>query len=240
VAHGAAGAGKSAIAHTLAELCEHRGWLVASFFFWKKADERNNVNRFVAIIAQQVAQAIPASRELIEAAVDYNPFVFQKSIDVQLSKLVIEPLQQLSSAGIMFDTSPLVIIVDGLDECQCTDIQSGLIKSLTAGFCGVSFRIRILMASRPEVYLKSTFNSSVRPHLARLALSDEYSSEKDIYRFLKDSFDKIKKTGHDSLCNDPCSRKPAWRQTRSLAQTVQWRRLCSRRGSVHWLWYGAR
>jgi len=192
--YGAAGAGKSAIAHTLAEICENNGWLVASFFFWKTAGERNNVNRFVATIAHQVALAIPASRKLIRAAVDYNPFIFQQSVDVQLSKLVIEPLRQLFSGGIVFDISPLVIIIDGLDESQSADIQSGLIKSLVAAFHNFPFRIRILIASRPEVYLRSTFNSSsVQSVLAQLALSDEYSPEEDIYCFLKDSFDKIRR-----------------------------------------------
>jgi len=87
--YGAAGAGKSAIAHTLAEICETCGWLVASFFFWKTAGERNNANRFVATIAHQIALTIPASRELIAAAIDYNSFIFEQSIDVQLSKLII-------------------------------------------------------------------------------------------------------------------------------------------------------
>src|SRR6188768_3003439 len=64
--YGAAGAGKSAIAHTLAERCEKYGGLLATFFFWKTAAERNNVSRFVATIAYQVACAIPASRRLIE------------------------------------------------------------------------------------------------------------------------------------------------------------------------------
>jgi len=192
--YGAAGAGKSAIAHTLAEICETCGWLVASFFFWKTAGERNNVNRFVATIAHQIALTIPASRELIAAAVDYNPFIFEQSVDVQLSKLIIEPLEQLLSAGIIFDISPLVIIIDGLDECQGEDVQSGIVKSLVAAFRHSSLRIRILIASRPEVHLQSTFNpTSMQPHLSRLALSDEYSPDKDIHRFLEDSFDKIRR-----------------------------------------------
>jgi len=37
--YGAAGAGKSAIAHTLAEICDKDGWLRATFFFWKTAPE---------------------------------------------------------------------------------------------------------------------------------------------------------------------------------------------------------
>jgi len=189
--YGAAGAGKSAIAHTLAEICETCGWLVASFFFWKTAGERNNANRFVATIAHQVALAIPISRELIAAAVDYNPFIFEQSIDVQLGKFIIEPLEQLFSVGLIFNISPLVIIIDGLDECQ-GDVQSGIVKSLVAAFRHSSLRIRILIASRPEVHLQSTFNpTAMQSHLSRLALSDEFSPEEDIYRFLEDSFDKL-------------------------------------------------
>ena len=165
--YGAAGAGKSAIAHTLAEICETCGWLVASFFFWKTAGERNNANRFVATIAHQIALTIPASRELIATAVDYNPFIFEQSVDVQLSKLIIEPLGHLFSAGMIFDISPLVIIIDGLDECQGGDVQSGIVKSLVAAFRHSSLRIRILITSRPEVHLQSAFNpTSMQPHLS--------------------------------------------------------------------------
>jgi len=192
--YGAAGAGKSAIAHTLAEICETCGWLVASFFFWKTANKRNNTNRFVATIAHQIALSIPASRELIAAAVDYNPFIFKQSIDVQLSTLITEPLEQLFCAGMIFDISPLVVIIDGLDECQGGDVQSGIIKSLVTAFRHSSLRIRILIASRPEVHLQSTFNlTSIQPHLSRLALYDEYSPDEDIHRFLEDSFNKIRR-----------------------------------------------
>jgi len=191
--YGAAGAGKSAIAHSLAEICEKYGCLLATFFFWKTAAERSNITRVIATIAYQIARAIPTSRPQIEAAVDADPMIFQQSVDTQLAKLIIEPLRHLHSTGFDFKDSPFVIIIDGLDECQGTDIQSGLVKSLAAAFRDSPLRIRILIASRPEVYLQSTFNSSsLRPHLSHLALSDEYSPEEDIYRFLEDSFDKIR------------------------------------------------
>ena len=93
----------------------------------------------------------------------------------------------------MLDTPPFVIIVDGLDECQGTSIQSGLIKSLAAAFRDFPLRIRILIASRPEVNLQSTFNSShIQPHLSRLGLSGEHSPDEDIYLFLEESFETIK------------------------------------------------
>jgi len=191
--YGAAGAGKSAIAQTLAEICETDGLLLATFFFWKSAPERSNIDRFIATIAYQIARAIPALRQFIETAVDADPMIFKQSIHVQLAKLIIEPIRHLHSTGFNFKDSPFVIIIDGLDECQGKDTQPGLVKSLVAAFHHTPFRIRILIASRPEVYLQSTFNlSSLQPHLSRLALSNEYSAEDDIRRFLEDSFDKIK------------------------------------------------
>jgi len=191
--YGAAGAGKSAIAHTLAKICEEYGCLLATFFFWKTAAERNDISRFVATIAYQVACAIPASRPVIEIAVDANPMIFTQSVDVQLEKLIVEPMQHLHSTGFDFKDSPFVIIIDGLDECQGNDIQSGLVKSLASAFRDSAFHICILITSRPEVYLQSTFNfPSLQPHLSRLALSDEYSAYDDILRFLEDSFNKIR------------------------------------------------
>jgi len=192
--YGAAGAGKSAIAHTLAEICEKYGCLLATFFFWKTAAERSDISRFVATIAYQIARAIPAISQLVEIAVDADPMIFQQSVDIQLAKLIIEPIRHLHSGGFDFKISPSVIIIDGLDECQGNDIQSGLVKSLAAAFRHSPFRVRILIASRPEVYLQSIFNlTSLQPHLSRVALSDEYSAEKDIRKFLEDSFDKIRR-----------------------------------------------
>jgi len=191
--YGAAGAGKSAIARTLAEICKQHRWLLATFFFWKTAVERNNVERFVATIAYQIALAIPALRSLVEDAVNSDPMVIHQSVDTQLSKLIVEPLRQLKSTGFDFTACPFVIIVDGLDECQGTDIQSGIVKSLDAAFHRSPLRIRILIASRPEVYLQSTFSSStLQLRRSQLALSDEYSPDEDIRRFLQDSFERIK------------------------------------------------
>ena len=191
--YGAAGAGKLAITHSLAERCEREGWLLATFFFWKSAAERSNIDRFVATIAYQAARAIPALRPLIEDAVEYDPEIFHHSVDVQLDKLLLKPLQLLHSGGFDFKTCPFVIILDGLDECHGNLIQSGIVKSLATAFLHSPLHIRVLIASRPEIYLHSTFNSSaMEPHLSRLALSDEYSPDEDIYLFLVDSFESMR------------------------------------------------
>ena len=122
--YGAAGAGKSAIAHSLAEICEEYGCLLATFFFCKTAAERSDITRFIATIAYQIARVIPASLPHIEAAVDADPMIFHQSVDVQLAKLIVEPLYRLGNTQFDFEDYPFVIIVDGLDECQGIDMQS--------------------------------------------------------------------------------------------------------------------
>ena len=215
--YGAAGAGKSSIAHTLAERCSMDGWLLATFFFWKSATERNTVDRFAATIAYQVSRAIPALHPLIEDAVESDPMIFHHSVDVQLDKLIIEPLHRLHSLDHDFRDCPFVIIIDGLDECQGDLVQSGLVKSLTTAFLRSPFIVRIFITSRPEIQLQSRFNSSpMQPHLSRLALSDKYSPEKDIYRFLKDSF-KAMRQDHPLASHIPLS-WPGPKILREIAQ----------------------
>jgi len=99
--YGAAGAGKSAIAYTLAEICEKYGYLLATFFFWKTAAERNDVSRFVATIAYQVARAIPASRRLIENAVDADPMIFNN----RLMSSLRSSSSNLSGTSILLDST---------------------------------------------------------------------------------------------------------------------------------------
>ena len=56
--YGPAGAGKSAIAHTIAEMCEET-ILLASFFFSRNDPSRNTVKPLIATIAYQIILNFP-------------------------------------------------------------------------------------------------------------------------------------------------------------------------------------
>ncbi|KAF8959694.1 hypothetical protein BDZ97DRAFT_1639061, partial [Flammula alnicola] len=64
---GAAGAGKSAIARTIAQMCEKQGRLSASFFFSRTASDtrRSNEKYLVATLAHQIMEHIPETRDHI-------------------------------------------------------------------------------------------------------------------------------------------------------------------------------
>jgi len=107
---------------------------------------------------------IPASSLLIESAIKVDPMISKRSVDVQLAKLVIEHIQYLHLTGFNFKASPLVIIIDGLDECQGKDIQSEFVKSLAAAFHELFCK---LLNSPKEYFLISSSCRNVNPSLRR-------------------------------------------------------------------------
>jgi len=74
--YGAAGAAKSAITQTIAELCEEHKLLLASFFFFCADSFRSNSTQLITTIAHQVAVVIPDVRVLMEAAIHIDPTFF--------------------------------------------------------------------------------------------------------------------------------------------------------------------
>ncbi|KAF8817122.1 hypothetical protein BYT27DRAFT_6945768 [Phlegmacium glaucopus] len=192
--YGFAGAGKSAIAQTLAELCDEEGLLLAAFFFSRIDPTRNTVAPLAATIAYQLAVAIPGARPLLERAVERNPMVFQQSLETQITQLIIQPFSQLSSEH-PTNKLPCLIIIDGLDECSSSDLQCQVPIAFGNSLKKANnTQIRVLVSSRPEQHLLMTFNSKIPPSLlSRLALNDSFSPNDDIEVFLDSKFTDIKK-----------------------------------------------
>ena len=118
-----AGAGKSAILQKVAEEFDHSGRLAASFFFSRTAAKRNTENHLISTIAYQLARSIPAARRYIEEAVDYDPSIFSRTLQVQLERLITQPLVHASldpQGGVHW---PTLLVIDGLDECDGEENQ---------------------------------------------------------------------------------------------------------------------
>jgi len=188
--YGAAGAGKSSIAWSTAEMCATKGILLASFFFCRSDPSRNNIKNFIATLAFTITLSIPESRPLIDHAVERNPHIFSRSLDTQLLDLILDPLSQLPQS--QTHRSPYVIIIDGLDECLKPEqkvvirLLNSILKSTTLGW-------KILVASRPEQAIQISFNAPPTFSVTtRIALSDDFEANNDIQLFLGESLRKIK------------------------------------------------
>ncbi|KAJ7690376.1 hypothetical protein B0H17DRAFT_936220 [Mycena rosella] len=121
--HGPAGAGKSAIMQTLCQRLKEAGRLGGAFFFKRGHTTRGNAKVLFATLAYQLA--LHPNRQLnapISESAETDPSVVGRGMDVQLRSLIVEPCKSFR------DPSPLVLLIDGLDECE------GIIFSRK--FCG--------------------------------------------------------------------------------------------------------
>ncbi|KAF8956881.1 hypothetical protein BDZ97DRAFT_144265 [Flammula alnicola] len=193
--HGAAGAGKSAIAQSIAELCIKSKLSIASYFFFRTDPTRNSVQSLIATLAYQLALTFPDTQHLIAQAIDRDPLVFERSFESQLSSLIIEPLREIQSLSDCSNNvaPPFLIIIDGLDECNGRDVQTNIIYALSEALRDQDLPVLFLVASRPEQHLTMAFNSyKVTDLTVRLPLDDTYLADEDIRRFLDDKFTEIK------------------------------------------------
>ncbi|KAF9481889.1 hypothetical protein BDN70DRAFT_971681, partial [Pholiota conissans] len=195
--YGPAGAGKSAILQTIAELCAERNSILASFFFGHSDPARNTFKPLIPTIACQIAIAIPEIRPLVELVIERDPFIFDKSVATQLQSLIIHPLKDLVASGFFgnLETSPRLVIIDGLDECDDPKMQSMILRILADALRSQRLPLIFLIASRPEQNIQLTFNSNSLAGLWKsLVLDFKYKPNDDICTFLVDSFQEIKST----------------------------------------------
>ena len=195
--NGPAGAGKTAIAQSLCKLCEAAQWLAGSFFFsrYAPASGRSNAEFLFPTIAFGLSVAIPEVGKIIDAVVASNPSIPTKALEIQLQKLILEPLQQISEES----KQPIVIIIDGLDECEGEDVQSNVLRLLGSVFqrptVGGRDRICFIVTSRPEPWICDEFTTEPLCSVTRqIFLGQTPEANDDIRTFLRLGFTEI----HDS------------------------------------------
>ncbi|KAF4614446.1 hypothetical protein D9613_002494 [Agrocybe pediades] len=184
--NGAAGAGKTAIMHSVIEELGLEGSGVASFFFWRSDPSRNHVKAFIATLAYQMYQSLPEIRPQILSAIDHDHFLFHRSLAHQLNSIIVNPAKSLP-LGTRF-----LVAIDGLDECLDREAQRHVLETLETVIRRDNLPVIFLIASRPELDIRSAFETM--PGLfTRLTLDNDYQSFKDIDLYLRNNLAQVKK-----------------------------------------------
>ena len=206
--YGPAGAGKSAIAQTIAELLEKEGLLSAAFFFSRNAAGRSTKAPLVATLTYQLIISIPEIRAHVLEAMEQDPVLFSWSIEAQIQALIVKPLNAVATnealAPILL-SRPRLIILDGLDECHTTSAQTHILNALSTAVRYLHIQLCFLIASRPEPDIRQAFNANgLGPLSFSIALDDTYQPDQDIQVFLESTFNEIKRN-HPSKAHPPRS-----------------------------------
>ncbi len=161
-----AGAGKSAVAHTIAHLCDQRGILLSSFFF----SEGNTTSpEFLwSGVARSLAIKSKSYRQTLTSILENDPTIATAAFDAQFRKLILEPLRH----GSPLANSPLIIVIDALDECD-EDTSPTLSKLLRDNVPELPRCIKFFVTSRPVRLVDNYFHSSSSIHRMRIELSDD-------------------------------------------------------------------
>ena len=188
--NGAAGAGKSAICRSTVDLCIERNIPIARFFFFRTNPTRNNVKPLVATLVHQLLQSLPDLKPVVITRMESDPLIFTKSLRTQFKFLIFNPLCELiKHRGL----HTLVLLFDGVDECDDKHDQTALIQIIAEFLKSQSSPVIALFASRIEHQISMDFGSKLLSNITyTLPLDDNYLPDDDIRLFIKDSFDEIK------------------------------------------------
>ncbi|KXN89052.1 Cytokinesis protein sepH [Leucoagaricus sp. SymC.cos] len=197
---GQAATGKSAVAQTMAEEFAKMGCLGASFFF-SRPNRRDDPNTLIPTLAYQLAINLPEYKRAITERLGSDPTILRKHRCAQFRELISEPLRDLMVQNHPIVSSPLVIIIDGLDECSGKRAQLEFIELFSkAGHLPLLW----LVTSRPEYHLVS-----VRSHPDSYATCvhedisiDDKEAQRDVQRLLRSGFKNIRQQYEDQLDPD--------------------------------------
>ena len=194
--HGPVGAGKSAIAQTVAETCAGRGQLAASFFFSRSSPDRNSLKHLFPTIALQISLSSPRKRQKLQEILRKDPYISHRvsgSIDLLVSLFCDQPGTLPGGQATL--SSPFLVIIDGLDECQGNNDQSLILSHIYDLVDKHRLPLRFFITSRPESHIRETFDEPAMSTVTKVVpLHGDSRARRDVLTYLRDEFSRI----HDS------------------------------------------
>ena len=190
--YGQAGAGKSAIAQTIAEYCHQTDNLAASFFFFRASPDRNTADRLFPTLAWQLSLSVPGIAPFISAAIEADPLLPMDSIEIQCERLIVEPFEHIAEKYSAMAVPRLIVVIDGVDECSNEVMQQRFLTLIGDAVDQGRIPLRFLICSRPELHIRDAFDRMISSNAtSRLVLDDSVESHGGIDRYLVDEFERI-------------------------------------------------
>ena len=175
---------------TLAQELEKDDKLAGSFFFDKRITQNNSetLSTFATSLARQISRVDSSYHRALGQALETNPDIVKDDLEVQVQKLIIEPLRISHPSTIPSTPPPLVLVFDALDECGTID-DLNTVLNLIAALDSLPPNYRVFFSSRPQraILQRFPFHSTGTTE----DLDDkqfESSVKDDVFRFVEERF----------------------------------------------------
>ena len=182
---GAAGAGKSTIATTVAGEYQKRGQLGCHMFFVRGKSDPGNVLQTIAYSLAMIKQ--PIAESLVESLRSSGNIV-PSNLKTKFELLLQNPLSTVAAnAG-----SPILIVLDALDECGTPKTRQKLVNVLYHGLPSLPSNYRFLVTARPEEdILPFASLSPLSVHTLELDHSTE-ENRRDVHTYIRYGLEELK------------------------------------------------
>lgn len=175
-----AGAGKSAIAHTIAQKCFHEGILASSFFFDRSTPDRRNPLKLFSTIARDLAGLNNCLVGHVTQVLANDRSVASASQSRQFEELILNPVSRHHIDG------PAVIVIDGLDE-GCDRVTLSILHHRVPKLPGT---FRFIVTSRPTDDIRKDL-SNVNHILCKSLEIQSEANQHDIALYIRERLQHI-------------------------------------------------
>ena len=190
---GAPGTGKSTIATTVAGKYQKRGRLGCHLFFLRGKSDPGNVLQTIAYSLARYKKTIAKSLvKRMNKAGDLGPANYEVKFDILLRK----PLSAIATKL----GKPILIVLDGLDECGTPELRQSLLNVLRHRLPTLPDNFRILITSRPDEDISHLFSSSSFNTIKLEQHSDE--RKLNVHTYIKHQFDQMRSSGRLKVPDD--------------------------------------
>ncbi|KAG9312791.1 hypothetical protein JVU11DRAFT_6205 [Chiua virens] len=178
---GVAGSGKSAVAHTIAQLYDGQFRLGSSYCFASGDVARRNPANLFSTIARDLADVDVQYRSALWSIVKGNQALRRAETPAeQIKRFIVEPIENFDAIG------PIVVVIDALDECGEPADRARLLAAMSEQISEgkLPTNLRFLFTSRPENDIMNAFSSC--PHVIHKQMGDvsAMTVDEDIEKFI--------------------------------------------------------
>ncbi|KAH0826227.1 hypothetical protein J3R83DRAFT_5685 [Lanmaoa asiatica] len=181
---GVAGAGKSAVAHSIARLYDEQKRLGSSYCFARSDVAKRNPQNVFSTISRDLSDHDTQFKSALWTIVkDNRALRTSVSPSEQVEQLIIEPSKDIDSIG------PLIIVVDAIDESGEEEDRWQLLDALSTQITerNLPTNLRFLITTRPESDILEALPPG--PYITHKHIGDlpQATIDEDIEKFVRHS-----------------------------------------------------
>jgi hypothetical protein len=188
--HGLAGSGKSTLATTLAQFFGQLGRLGAFLFFDRDVKERSDPLTVVKTLAFQLAEFDSRIWQAVADAIRKFQSTLRSSLALQFENFLNKPLASSALEG-LHSSGPIVVILDGLDECGNAESRTRLLEVLRDQLPKLPPCYRFIITSRTESDIRDVLSVSEHVDERELDISST-SNNNDIQVYIRHQMSSIR------------------------------------------------